>query len=173
MEKIGDVLREKVLILEDMSLQRTLTADTLARAGYATVEVETTARAFALIGAESPDLIILDSRTPEMEGARVCQRLKGNPFTNHIPILLFSNQRLAEQVTALETGADDYLGKPFSPVELLAHVKALLSQSVQYDPITKLPSSSYLHKQIDTRLSQNQPTAVAYLDIDHFRPDKY
>jgi PleD family two-component response regulator len=170
MEKVGNLLREKILIVDDTRFHRAMAADILTRMGYATVEVDDGAKALDMVTTESPDLIILDSMMPGLDGLEVCRRLKGDPFTHHIPILLFTTHNtVPDKVNSLRTGADAYLGKPFTPEELIAEVEALLRRSFHYDPLTKLPAAPYLHRQIDARLAQNQPTAVLYVDIDHFR----
>ncbi len=171
MEKVGDLLREKILVVDDTRFDRTMTTEILARVGYSTVEVENGTRALEMVQVESPDLIILDSLMPDLDGLEVCRHLKSDPFTNHIPILIFtSNTSVPDKVNSLRTGADGYLIKPFTPEELIAQVEALLRHSFHFDPLTKLPAAPYLHRQIDARLAQNQPTAVLYADIDHFRP---
>lgn len=171
MEKVGNVLREKILVVDDTRFHRTLTTDILAHVGYATVQVENGTKAIEMVGVESPDLVVLDSAMPEGEGLEVCERLKSDPFTNHIPVLIFtSNSSIPDKVKSLQTGADGYLAKPFTPEELVAQVEALLRRSFHFDPLTKLPAAPYLHRQIDARLAQNQPTAIVYADIDRFRP---
>jgi diguanylate cyclase (GGDEF)-like protein len=171
MEKVGNVLREKILVVDDIRFHRTLTSDILARVGYATVQVENGMQALEKVGVESPDLVILDLSMPDLDGLEVCRRLKGDPFTNHIPIIIFtSNSSVPDKVNSLRTGADGYLSKPFTPEELVAQVEALLRRSFHFDPVTKLPAAPYLHRQIDARLAQNQPTAILYADIDCFRP---
>lgn len=171
MEKVGNVLREKILVVDDTRFHRALTSDILARVGYATVQVENGAQALDKVGSESPDLVILDLAMPDLDGLEVCRRLKGDPFTNHIPIIIFSaDSSIPDKVTSLRNGADGYLGKVFTPEELVAQVQALLRRSFHFDPVTKLPAAPYLHRQIDARLAQNQPTAILYADIDLFRP---
>lgn len=171
MEKVGNVLREKILVVDDTRFHRTLTSDILGRVGYATVQVESGAQALEKVVSESPDLVILDSELPDPDGLEVCRRLKGDPFTNHIPIIIFTaNASIPDKVDSLRTGADGYLGKPYTPEELVAHVEALLRRSFHFDPVTKLPAAPYIHRQIDARLAQNQPTAILYADIDRFRP---
>jgi GGDEF domain-containing protein len=64
---------------------------------------------------------------------------------------------------------DDFVHMPLVASELVVHVKAILRREIKYDPITHLPSVSYLHRVVDARLMQNQALAVAYADIDHFR----
>ena len=170
MEKVGNVLREKILVVDDTRFHRAVTSDILAHFGYATVQLENGAQALEMVGVESPDLVILDSSMPDLDGLEVCRRLKSNPFTNHIPIIIFTaNSSVPEKVDSLRTGADGYLGKPFSAEELVAQVEALLRRSFHFDPLTKLPAAPYIHRQIDARLAQNQPTAILYADIDRFR----
>jgi diguanylate cyclase (GGDEF)-like protein len=171
MEKVGNHLREKILIVDDTRLHRALAADILARCGYATVQAENGTRALDLLDSESPDLIVLDELMPDLDGLEVVNRIKNDPFTHHIPVLMVTSpEGSGAEVQALRGGADGFLGKPFQPDELIAKVEALLRRSYQFNPLTKLPAAPYLHRQINARLAQNQPTAVVYADVDHFRP---
>ncbi|MBI4670682.1 MAG: response regulator [Chloroflexi bacterium] len=171
MEKVGNRLREKVLIVDDSRLHRALAADILAKNGYATVQAESGLRALELVNSESPDLVVLDALMPELDGLDVVRRLKDDPFTHHIPVLIISSQEAKpNQIQLLRDGADGYLEKPFQAEELVANVEALLRRSYQFNSLTKLPGAPYLHRQINARLAQNQPSAVVYADIDHFRP---
>jgi PleD family two-component response regulator len=148
-----------------------VTADILARSGYATVQAENGVRALDMVTSESPDLVILDALMPDLDGLDVIRRLKDDPFTHHIPVLIVTgNSNKPAEVQTLRGGADDFMGKPFQAEELVAHVEALLRRSYQFNPLSKLPAAPYLHRQINARLAQNQPTAVVYVDIDHFRP---
>src|SRR5579884_3127667 len=75
----------------------------------------------------SPDLIILDLMLPGMDGLEVCRRLRANPTTQDVPILMLTaKDEVHDRVTGLDTGADDYLTKPFDFEELVARVKAIL-----------------------------------------------
>ncbi len=74
-----------------------------------------------------PDLIVLDVMLPDLDGLHVCQRLRANPLTANLPILMLTaKDEVSDRVAGLNTGADDYLTKPFSFEELLARVRALL-----------------------------------------------
>lgn len=170
MEKVGDSLREKIMIVDDTRLHRVMAADILARIGYATVEVEDGGKALEVVSNESPDLVILDGMMPDLDGLEVCRRLKDDPFTNHIPILIYStDSAVSDQFRSMRNGADGYLPKPAPPEELVRNVETLLRRSFHLDSLTQLPAAPYLHRQIDARLAQNQPTAIVYCDIDNLR----
>lgn len=171
MEKIGNHLREKILIVDDIRLHRDRTSEILARRGYVTVQAENGIRALDMVTSESPDLVILDAYMPDVDGLDVVKRLKADPFTHHIPVLVFTGDgSVAFEIQSLQGGADGFVRKTFDAEELVANVEALLRRSYQFNPLTKLPAAPYLHRQINARLAQNQPTAVIYADIDHFRP---
>lgn len=171
MEKSGNRLREKILIVDDVRLHRDRTAEILARRGYATVQAENGIRALDMVTSESPDLIILDAYMPDVDGLDVVKRIKADPFTHHIPVLVFTGDSSTSfEIQSLQGGADGFVRKSFDAEELVANVEALLRRSYQFNPLTKLPAAPYLHRQINARLSQNQATAVIYADIDHFRP---
>lgn len=171
MEKIGNHLREKILIVDDIRLHRDRTSEILARRGYVTVQAENGIRALDMVTSESPDLVILDAYMPDVDGLDVVKRLKADPFTHHIPVLVYTGDGSTNfEIQSLQGGADGFVRKTFDAEELVANVEALLRRSYQFNPLTKLPAAPYLHRQINARLSQNQPTAVIYGDIDHFRP---
>lgn len=171
MEKNGNRLREKILVVDDMRLHRDRTAEILARRGYLTVQAENGVRALDMVTSESPDLVILDAYMPDLDGLDVVRRLKDDPFTHHIPVLIFTgDSNPSFEIQSLQGGADGFVRKTFDPEELVANVEALLRRSFQFNPLTKLPAAPYLHRQINARLALNQPTAVIYADIDYFRP---
>ena len=169
MEKIGDSQREKILIVGDTRFNRALAADTLAHAGYVTSEVADGSRVLEAANLESPDLVILDGMTAGLDALEICRRLKADPFKTHIPILLFVSENFTDKVLLLRSGADGFLTKPYAPEELTANVVALLRRSFDNDPLTKLPSGPYVHRNIDARLTHNLPTGSVYFDIDRFK----
>lgn len=86
------------------------------------------ARGLALARERRPDLIVLDVKMPDLDGYQVCERLKADPVTADIPVLMVSGVLIGakNRVRGFETGADGYLCKPFEPLEFVAHVKSLL-----------------------------------------------
>ena len=85
---------------------------------------------------EGPDLIILDLMLPKLNGFEVCQRLKGDPATADIPVIILSAKGETEsKVQGMNLGADDYVTKPFSPQELVARVKMILRRVYGKRPV--------------------------------------
>jgi len=80
----------------------------------------------------SPDLVILDLMLPSMDGLEVCRRLRSNPTTRDVPILMLTaKDDVRDRITGLDTGADDYLTKPFSFEELVARIRAVLRRQIR------------------------------------------
>ncbi len=170
MEKIGENLREKLLLVADRRSHPAVLAGILSQFGYAITTVEETPRALDVLARESPDLVIIDSAYTRTGGLEICFHLKTNAFTSHIPIIIIgANSASDERVQWFNHGADVCLDSPFHPAELVARTRALLRRSVSYDSLTHLPTAAYLHRQLDAWLANNLPTAVLYVDIDHLQ----
>jgi DNA-binding response OmpR family regulator len=121
---------EKILIIDDDVDTLRLVGMMLQRQGYQIIAANNGEEGLTHAEADIPDLILLDVMMPLMDGYEVARRLRGNPDTANIPILMFTaKSQLDDKVTGFEAGADDYLTKPTHPTELQAHVKALLSRS--------------------------------------------
>lgn len=130
-------MADKILIIDDDFDTLKLVGMMLQKQGYQVIASANGAQGLAQADAENPDLILLDIMMPEMDGFEVARRLRANVLTNNTPILMFTAKtQLDDKVTGFEAGADDYLTKPAHPVELVAHVKALLESS----PKGKTPS---------------------------------
>ena len=119
--------RARVLIVEDESDIAQLMQFHLAREGYAPTVAASGRVALEAVDQGPPDLVILDIMLPDLDGLEVCRKLKNEPSTNHIPILMVSARgEESDIVVGLELGAEDYVTKPFSPRVLMARVKAVL-----------------------------------------------
>lgn len=116
-----------VLVVDDSMAHAQMVAAHLERAGYRTRLAYGGPEALALIEEQPPDLVILDVMMPGMDGFQVCERLKTNDTTWFIPVILLTalnDQR--DRIRGIESGADDFLSKPFNREEMLARVRSLL-----------------------------------------------
>jgi CheY-like chemotaxis protein len=118
-----------VLVVEDQFDQLSLLMELLARAGYRTEGVNSGSEALARIARTPPDLLVTDVGLPDVDGIEITRRVKSNPSTQHIPVLVVSGHagsRFAPEALA-DTGADAFLPKPLDLSALEATVAALLS----------------------------------------------
>ncbi len=116
-----------ILVIEDDSDIRTLILHHLHKDGYAAVGVATGEDGLKQVESALPHLVVLDLMLPGMDGMAVCRKLRGNPKTKSIPVLMLTARGEEEDVVSgLEAGADDYVVKPFSNRVLLARIRSLL-----------------------------------------------
>ncbi len=122
--------RPLILVVEDEAALSELLEYSLDKAGYATARARDGAQALAQARARSPDLVLLDWMLPGASGLEVCRRLRRDPRLRAAGILMLTARGAPEdRIQGLETGADDYLAKPFAMDELLARIKALLRRT--------------------------------------------
>ena len=130
--------------------------------------------ALTAIAEREPDLVILDHSMPRMSGLEVCRRLKQNPFTARIPVMMLTAQSgIESKVEGFNAGADDYIAKPFDPRELRARVQALLRlvrREGDRNPTSGLPGGRAIELEILARVQRDETFAVCYLDLDNFKP---
>ncbi|MGE5525333.1 MAG: phosphate regulon transcriptional regulator PhoB [Rhodospirillaceae bacterium] len=116
-----------ILVVEDEPAIQELISCNLELAGHRTLRAENAEQALDMLRAELPDLVVLDWMLPGMSGIEFARRMRGEPRTHDIPlIMLTARADEHDKLLGLETGADDYITKPFSPRELNARVKAVL-----------------------------------------------
>ena len=119
-----------VLIVEDEPAQREVLAYNLEAEGFRVSRAENGEEALLLIAEEAPDLIVLDWMLPNVSGIEVCRQLKMRADTRKVPVIMLSaRSEEVDKVRGLETGADDYVIKPYSVVELMARVRAQLRRT--------------------------------------------
>jgi two-component system phosphate regulon response regulator PhoB len=116
-----------ILIVEDEASILELIALNINQAGFNPIRAINAEYANNLVNEKIPDLIILDWMLPGMNGIEFLKRLRGNSLTKKIPVIILTAKSEEDnKILGLNTGADDYLTKPFSPRELIARIKALL-----------------------------------------------
>ena len=110
---------------------------------------------------------------PRIDGFEVAQRLRKNPQTANTSIIMLTAKALsADKVTGLQSGADDYIIKPFDPIELLARVKGTLRRAKEMrnlSPLTGLPGNIRIQEEIERQVREARPFAVLYCDLDNFK----
>ena len=119
-----------LLLVEDDENLRVTLADNLEEQGYAVVQAATVKAAWDALTAQRFDVVVLDLMLPDGDGLDLCRELRASPRTRGLPLLMLTARgEPLDRIVGLELGADDYLGKPFEPRELLARIKALLRRA--------------------------------------------
>ncbi len=127
--------KEKILVVDDEEDILELVRHHLNREGYEVRCAESGEQALQTATSESVDLIILDLMLPGIDGLEVTRRLKSDPRTQHIPILMLTAKgEESDVVSGLELGADDYVTKPFSPRILIARARASIRRQLKEPP---------------------------------------
>jgi len=128
--------KAKVLIVEDNQESIDLLVYFLKPSGYEIMVAQDGLEAIETVEKTPPDVILLDIMLPKLDGFQVCERLKKNQQTFHIPVVMITAlKELKDKIKALEAGADDFISKPFDSVELLARVKSLLRLKFYHDEL--------------------------------------
>ncbi len=126
----------KILVVDDTPKNVKLLADLLTVKGYAVVTAASGREALDQVEAERPDMVLLDVVMPEMSGYEVCRKIRENPATEILPVVMVTALDPSEErVKGLEAGADDFLTKPINQAELLARVRSLLRIKELYDTV--------------------------------------
>ena len=119
-----------VLVVEDEPAQREVLSYNLESEGFNVLRADNGEEALLRVDEDNTDIIVLDWMLPSVSGIEVCRRLKTRPDTKNVPIIMLSARaEEVDRVRGLETGADDYVVKPYSVVELMARVRAQLRRT--------------------------------------------
>jgi len=123
-------MKPLILVVEDEGSLVTMLRYNLEREGYRVVATADGEEALTLVREEPPDLILLDWMLPRLSGIEVCRQLRRRADSRHVPIIMLTARgEEADRVRGLETGADDYVTKPFSRDELLMRIRSVLRRS--------------------------------------------
>jgi CheY-like chemotaxis protein len=153
---------KKILVVDDTPLNVKMLADLLTFKGYQTATAASGAEALAKIEADTPDLVLLDVMMPGMNGYEVCQKIRANPATGMLPVVMVTALDPGqERVKGIEAGADDFLSKPINQPELLARVRSLLRIKELWDTVQSQASQlAEWNKTLEQRVQEQ----VAQLD---------
>ncbi len=139
-------MEKTVLVVEDEEGIRELLEMNLTREGYRVVTSETGGKAVDEVKKREPDLILLDLGLPDIDGFEVCRRIRS--FSEVPVVMVTAREDDVDKIVGLETGADDYVVKPFNPKELMARVKAILRR-VKAPTRTERTQFSYRELTVD------------------------
>jgi two-component system phosphate regulon response regulator PhoB len=124
---MSKVLKPSILVVDDEESISTVIKYNLQKEGYRVNTISDGNEALKYAQENKPDLILLDWMLPSIPGVEICRRLREEPDTANIPIIMVSARTEEfDRITGLDRGADDYIIKPFSPAELIARIKAIL-----------------------------------------------
>jgi len=182
--------RGRVLVVDDNELIRRLATTLLSKKHYTVTTARNGTHALLAVDAFKPDVILLDVMMPEMDGFECCRRLKQDEATRDIPVVMVSsNTDSFDKIKGLETGAADYVTKPFDYGELLARVatqvkmkhlldelenkNTRLEEMVKKDSLTNLYNHRHFHESMniafDECMQRSAPLSCIVCDIDHFK----
>lgn len=121
-------MQKKILVVEDEESLLKLESILLTTKGYLVQGVTTGLAALEAIDEEMPDLVLLDVMLPKMDGFEVCSRIKENPATKHIPVILLTAKKTPEDIgRGQEVGADEYITKPFKSAMVMETIAKLIN----------------------------------------------
>lgn len=189
--------KNKILVVDDVPVNVQLLTTYLTSVGYEVVTARDGQEALDQVAATLPDLILLDVMMPKLNGFEVCERLKSDPITRIIPVIMVTAlNEIEDKIKATESGADDFVSKPFNKLELLTRVKSLLRIKQLHDElsakvrelelarerlrqlaITDGLTGLYNHRYFKEHLEQElyragrhqSRVSVVMVDIDHFK----
>ncbi len=164
---------ERVLVVDDDSDIVRFVEMNLRFEGFDVVVAGDGPQALAEIGQRRPDLVLLDVMMPELDGVEVTRRIRADPLTAGLPVIMLTAKGLgADRVAGLTAGADDYIIKPFDTLELVARVRSTLRRNREMresSPLTGLPGNARILREIADRVRRDEHFALCYVDIDRFK----
>ncbi len=161
-----------IVVDDDVDIARFVEMN-LTLEGYRVLLAHDGEEALALIEQHQPALAIVDLMMPKLDGLQLTMRLRANPLTSAMPIIMLTARgQTADKVMGLTTGADDYLVKPFDTMELVARVRTALrrnQEAREISPLTGLPGNTRILREINDRVNSGTDYAVCHIDIDRFK----
>jgi len=161
------------LIVEDQKLQDFITLS-LIEEGHNVKTYISSDEALKELGEKNPDIVIVDFSSPHIDGIKLSQRIRENFLFRYLPLILLipKEEPPSSRIKAIEAGVDDFIDKPFTPIELLIRLKVTIGRISHYQdihPLTKLPGFSALIRDINYRIEKKEIFGAAYVDLYKFQ----
>jgi diguanylate cyclase (GGDEF)-like protein len=163
----------KILVVEDSATLRQMITMALQERGYHVTGVGDGITGLHALAEFMPDAILLDLNLPDIDGFELCKRMKAEPRSHNIPILVMTG--LGEsgfEIMAIEAGADDFIAKPVDPLVLDARIQMVVRRMRRErftNALTGLPANALTEERIAFALGRRQPFGIIYVDVDGFR----
>lgn len=156
------IVKGTILVVDDDDAIRGLIKAVLEDSGFTVIEARDGEDAVTVTRNQSPHLILLDVMIPRIDGYTICRELKSSSLTRHIPIIFVTvKDQAQDRIEGFKIGADDYITKPFSPLELVARVEAVLNRAFHLlDSLTGLPGKGVLEEEILKGLAGKRPFSI-------------
>jgi diguanylate cyclase (GGDEF)-like protein len=172
-------MADKILVVDDDPDVALFVEIHLRESGFDVALASRGDEAVEAVRSFRPDLVVLDVMLPGVDGFEVAQRIRSDPRTAGAGIIMLTGRtRSADRVLGLTSGADDYIIKPFDPVELVARVKGLLRRVREMrsaSPLTGLPGNLTIQEELGRLVEGGRSFALLYADLDNFKAfnDRY
>ena len=163
----------KILIVDDDPTAGQVVKEHLTRHGHVCTLQNSGKAVLDTLQNDRPDLVILDVMLPHVSGFEICRRVRRDPTLFTIPILIMSAMSNEEEIVhGLSQGADDFVSKPFDPMNLMQRVEALLrtsSTGTGVDELTSLPGAEATKRELQRRLSSREPFSISHCELLYLR----
>lgn len=170
---VRPVIKKKIILAEAEPLIVEILPQFLKPIGYEVIVSPDGESALEAIKRELPDLIILDSDLPKINGLKLCQILKSDFITSYIPIIILIEKRqIRKELLEIKEGVDDYIIKPPDPIDLQVRLEMALRRTdhqVHADSLSRLPGNRAIESAIRERIKNNKLFSFMHLDIDNFK----
>jgi diguanylate cyclase (GGDEF)-like protein len=172
-------MAETILVADDDPAIVRLVEVNLKLEGFDVITAEDGEQALKMVREQLPALVLLDIMMPKMDGYEVCEQIRADGRTRHVNVIMLTAKSMsADKIVGLTSGADDYVLKPFDPMELVARVRSTLRRTMEMrssSPLTGLAGNVAIEDEIRRRFTAGEGIAVCYADLDNFKAynDRY
>lgn len=171
--------KPRILLVDDDPDILDVLEITLSEENYEIFKASNGEEAMQIIKSKPLSLALIDYNMPKMNGRQVCIEVKKDILLQHLPIIMVTGKgEVTDKVEGINSGADDYIVKPFEPKELLARIRMILrrtARDLEANPLTRLPGNIAILNDLSQRIETKTLFAVCYVDLDKFKSynDKY